>query len=175
MAINNALNTATVPLPVSAGGLGVSTVPANGQIPIGNGTNYVAANITAGAGITITDGAGSISISTAGGGVNWVGIAGTTQAALVNHGYVVENASLTTITLPATAPIGSSIYIRGLGAAGFVVQANAGQVVNFGQSPTSIGGTVTSSGNFDTIDFTCIVADTVWSVCASQTSGMTIA
>jgi hypothetical protein len=50
-------------LPVSKGGTGITTTPANGQIPIGNGTNYVAATITAGSGVTVTNGAGTITIS----------------------------------------------------------------------------------------------------------------
>lgn len=37
--------------------------PANGQIPIGNGTDYTVANITQGNGISITNGAGSITIA----------------------------------------------------------------------------------------------------------------
>jgi len=40
-----------------------ATAPTNGQIPIGNGTTYVPATITAGSGISVTNGAGSISIA----------------------------------------------------------------------------------------------------------------
>lgn len=49
-------------LAVANGGTGITTTPANGAIPIGNGTNYTAATLTAGSGITITNGAGSITI-----------------------------------------------------------------------------------------------------------------
>lgn len=51
-------------LPVANGGTGITTTPTNGQIPIGNGTNYTAATITAGTNIAITNGAGSISVAT---------------------------------------------------------------------------------------------------------------
>jgi len=47
----------------AGGGLGISTTPANGQIPIGNGTNYTAATLTAGTGISVTNGSGSIVIA----------------------------------------------------------------------------------------------------------------
>lgn len=57
----SALTTGT--LPVGSGGTGITTTPSNGQIPIGNGTNYTAAALTAGTGISITNGAGSISIA----------------------------------------------------------------------------------------------------------------
>lgn len=52
------------PLTVANGGTGITTVPTNGQVPIGNGANYVAATLTAGTGISITNGAGSITIDT---------------------------------------------------------------------------------------------------------------
>lgn len=47
----------------AGGGTGVTTTPTNGQIPIGNGTNYTAATITQGSGISITNGSGSITIA----------------------------------------------------------------------------------------------------------------
>lgn len=47
----------------SGGGTGIGTIPTNGQIPIGNGTNYVPANITAGTGITISNSAGGVTIT----------------------------------------------------------------------------------------------------------------
>ena len=51
------------PLPVGSGGLGITTTPTNGQIPIGNGTNYTAATLTAGTGISITNAAGSVTVA----------------------------------------------------------------------------------------------------------------
>ena len=52
-------------LPVSNGGTGLNTVPANGQIDIGNGTGFTRATLTAGTAITITNNAGSITIAAA--------------------------------------------------------------------------------------------------------------
>lgn len=60
-------------LPIAKGGTGVTTVPTNGQLPIGNGTGYTVAALTAGSGITITNAAGSITIaSTAAAAFNYV-------------------------------------------------------------------------------------------------------
>ena len=50
-------------LGVAGGGLGVTTVPANGSIPIGNGTTYTNAQITAGVGLRVTVAAGSITLA----------------------------------------------------------------------------------------------------------------
>lgn len=48
---------------VGYGGTGITTTPSNGQIPIGNGTNYTAAAITAGSGISVTNASGSITVA----------------------------------------------------------------------------------------------------------------
>lgn len=53
-------------LPIANGGTALSTAPANGQLLIGNGTNYTLSTLTAGSGISITNGAGSITLATSG-------------------------------------------------------------------------------------------------------------
>lgn len=64
------LNAGTVA--VARGGTGLGTTPTNGQLLIGNGTNYTLAGITAGNGVSVTNGAGSITV-----GLPNVGVAGT--------------------------------------------------------------------------------------------------
>jgi hypothetical protein len=55
-------------LAVASGGTGLTTTPTNGQIDIGNGTGFTRATLTAGSNVTITNGAGSITIAASGGG-----------------------------------------------------------------------------------------------------------
>ena len=50
-------------VPVAQGGTGLSSVPTNGQIPIGNATGFSLAAISAGSGISVTNGAGTITIA----------------------------------------------------------------------------------------------------------------
>lgn len=52
-----------VPLPASKGGTGLTATPTNGQLPIGNGAGYTLATLTAGAGASITNGAGTITVA----------------------------------------------------------------------------------------------------------------
>lgn len=52
---------------VANGGTGLTSTPTNGQIDIGNGTGFTRTTLTAGSGISITNGAGSISIAATGG------------------------------------------------------------------------------------------------------------
>jgi hypothetical protein len=54
----------TSPLPISQGGLGAGSTPSAGQIPIGTGSGYSLNTLTAGIGTNITNGGGSITIST---------------------------------------------------------------------------------------------------------------
>jgi hypothetical protein len=55
-------------LAVANGGTGLTTTPSNGQLDIGNGSGFTRATLTAGSNITITNGVGSISIASTGGG-----------------------------------------------------------------------------------------------------------
>lgn len=59
-------------LSVARGGTGLGTTPTNGQLLIGNGTNYTLATLTAGSGVSITNGSGSITIAASSTGLtNW--------------------------------------------------------------------------------------------------------
>lgn len=64
----NLASQVTGTLPVANGGTGLTATPSNGQIDIGNGSGFTRTTITAGSNISITNGAGSITISAVGGG-----------------------------------------------------------------------------------------------------------
>ena len=83
-------------LAVARGGTGLSAAPANGQLAIGNGTGYSLATLTAGSGISITNGAGSISIATTGGGtVTSVDASGGTTGMTFTGGPITGSGTLT--------------------------------------------------------------------------------
>jgi hypothetical protein len=52
-----------IPLEVIYGGTGLSTIPTDGQLLIGNGTGYTLSTLTAGTGLTIANSAGAITTS----------------------------------------------------------------------------------------------------------------
>lgn len=94
----NATNQIFNTLPVGNGGTGTSSVPANGQILIGNGTNYNVANIGAGAGVSVTNGSGSITI------------ANTGVTSITSASPLTTNTSATgniTVNLTGTVPVGN--------------------------------------------------------------------
>lgn len=164
-------------LGISRGGTGLGTTPTNGQLLIGNGTNYTLATLTAGSGISIANGAGSITISGTGSGIGWTEVTGTSQAAAPDSGYVTNNAGLVTVTLPTTAAFGTAISIIGKGAGGWLIAQNSGQNIQVGNVSSTVGagGSIASTNQFDSIDLLCTTADTTWTVQGgAQTSGFTI-
>jgi hypothetical protein len=86
------------------------------------------------------------------------------QQAIPNTGYVPGSSSLTTITLPTEAEVGSKVAIQGQGSGGWLLQANTGQVIHLSSGVTSDGGSIASSNQYDTIIVMCIEANSVWSV-----------
>lgn len=196
MATNNSINAnAVTPFSPTYGGTGVSNptvhglvlaqgssgmtslVLGAGQLAIGTTAgDPSAATLTAGTGISISSVSGAITITATGAGASWTTISGTTQAAAVDNGYIVGNASQTTVTLPATAAIGSTVELMGspTGTAGWVLAANTGQTIKLGSSTTSSAGSLTSANQMDSVTVVCIVANTTWSVSAVISAGLTV-
>lgn len=94
----------------------------------------------------------------------WADVAGTTQAAAVNAGYIISNAAQTTITIPATAPEGSVIAIAGKGAGGWIMQMNTGQTCHIGNQATNSAGALTSTNQWDCVEIVCVTANTTFVV-----------
>ena len=89
-----------------------STALTNGQVLIGNsGSSPVPATLTAGAGITITNGGGTITISETGSGETWSSKT-TNFTAAAGNGYVITAASgAVTATLPTNNALGDTITV----------------------------------------------------------------
>lgn len=142
----------------------------DGQLVIGSTAGApAAANISAGTGISVTNASNSITIASTGvGSFVWNNVAGTSQTAVVNNGYIISNASQTTVTIPATSAVGSVFGVAGKGAGGWILQANTGQTINYGSSSSSSAGSLTSTNQWDSVQIVCVTANTVFSVIASQ-------
>lgn len=118
--------------------------------------------ITAGAGITVTPGANTITIASTTGGLPYTEVTGATQALAVNNGYIMNRGTLITATLPAIAAQGSIIDIIGKGAGGWIIAQNGGQTVHFGTSNTTAGagGSLASTAQYDCVELICTTANT---------------
>lgn len=162
------------------GGTGLSDYPTNGQLLIGNttGQKYDLKTLTAGAGITIANGAGSITITGTGGTVTSVsvvsanGLAGTVANStttpaitlrttitgiLKGNGTAISAAVSGTDYAPATS--GTSI-LYGNGAGGFN-NVTVGTGLTFATGTLSTSGTITTNAPVTkTADFSVASTDT---------------
>jgi len=142
----------------------------NGQLAIGStGADPTAATLTAGTGVSITTGAGSITVNAVGGGLTWSTV--TVDASFtVNSGVVANKAGLLTMTLPATSAVGDMVAITGINTAlGWKIAQNAGNTIFFGTSTTTAGtgGSLSSLATHDTVTLVCVTASANWSVLSS--------
>ena len=90
------------------GGTGLSTIPVNGQLLIGNGAGYTLNTLTPGAGIGVTNAAGSITLANTG-VLSWAG--GTTG--LTPATPTVGNVTLSGLLNVANGGTGQSTYTNG--------------------------------------------------------------
>lgn len=102
---------------VANGGLGQGATPANGQIPIGTGSGYTPATLTAGANVTITNTAGGIEIASSGGGGSateqFETVTGNTTLSSGTNAVLVDaSAGDITITLPTAIGAEFVCYIK---------------------------------------------------------------
>lgn len=104
-----------------------------------------------------------------GGGLSWSEVTGTSQTAVVNTGYIANNAGLVTITLPATAAVGSVVRIAGKGAGLWKIAQNSGQTINFGSLATTAGasGYLEATNRYDAVEILCITANSTWVILSS--------
>jgi hypothetical protein len=85
--------------------------------------------------------------------VGWIVTNGTAIQAQIDHGYVLTNSQLATLTLPTNANVGDILRISGVGAGGWKIAQNTNQSVigifsSFAGSPW----TLTSASSLDNWD-----------------------
>jgi len=102
--------------------------------------------------------------------MGWDEITGTAKTVIVDEGYMANNASLVTFTLPATAAELTRFRIVGKGAGGWKIAQLAGQQILDGSSSTTVGtgGKIDSTDDAAAIELICTVADTKWTVISSE-------
>jgi len=120
-------------LPVTSGGTGLGTIPTNGQLLIGNGTGYTLNTLGYGAGISVTNGLGTIIVANTGVLSNIAGTgisvsSATGNVTIANTGVLSFSAGTTGLT-PAAATTGAVTL------AGTLAIANGG--TNGSSTPTA--------------------------------------
>ncbi len=141
--------------------IGVPQLTTNGQLWIGHTSNAPSAStLTAGTGITITNGGGTITIASNGDVAPYTVVTMNTALAAYNR-YAANSGSLITFTLPSTAAVGDYYEIQGYGAGLFAVAQNASQAIYCisQNTTTGTGGSLTAIEQYNSIKITCVVAN----------------
>jgi|SRR5277367_126869 len=172
-----AAGTASATLVTNSSGVpGFSSSMTNGEIIIGStGATPTAATITAGTNISITNGAASITIAATGtAAFTWNVVTGTTQVMASNNGYIANNASLVTLSLPAASAVGDEINVVGKGAGGWLIQCGVGQTIVLGSQTTSSGGSLAATNENDALYMVCTVLNTEWHLVVAPQGNITV-
>jgi hypothetical protein len=111
-------------VPVTGGGTGLSTIPSNGQLLIGNGTGYTLNTLGYGAGISVTNGSGTVTVANTGVLSNIAGtgisVSGATGNVTIANAGVLSFSGGSTGLTPNTATTGAVTL------AGTLIAANGG-------------------------------------------------
>jgi len=145
-------------------------VGTNGQLLIGStGAAPVFATLGTSGGISITTGAGSLTINGIGGGLTWSVVTGSTQAMTSNNGYIANRSGTVAFTLPTTSAVGDLIAVTGINTAtGWSISYTTNQQIFFGTASTTItSGSLASINIRDTVYLVCVTANLTWNVVSS--------
>ncbi len=138
----------------------ITQMTSNGNLLIGsNAGPPTASTLTAGIGISITNGNNSITIAATGSGFTWVDATSATQALVAETGYVTDRSAGVVYTLPASAVLGDTFKIVGkLGIATITPNANQQLLMGSASGTVGVAGTAVATNVGDCVEFVCITA-----------------
>jgi len=157
----NIVGTGTGVIPVTSGGTGLSTIPTNGQLLIGNGTGYTLNTLGFGTGISVTNGAGTITVANAGvlsfsGGTTGLTPATATTGNITLAGTLAianggTNGSATPTTNGIAYGTGTAYAFTAAGTTGQVLTATTGGAPTWA-TPAGVAAPVIKTANFTVAD-----------------------
>jgi len=120
----------------------------SGTVPLAQLPNGVLTNNQTGVNLSGSFNGNGSALTNLGGTLVWQSIAGSTQQAAPNVGYMVSSSNLVTITLPASPNPGDIVRVSGVGAGGWKIAQNSGQAVLAGNAiALNVGSTWTARGS----------------------------
>jgi len=145
-------------------------ITTDGQLLIGSSVapHIRVGTLTAGTGISIVTGNGTISISSST-SVTW-SLISASQTLVIDNGYFcVSPGGALALLLPPVSKVGDTIEITLDGATSFAITQAAGQQIRFGNQTTTSGvtGSVTSNNQGDSIRMVCRIANLSWNIVSS--------
>lgn len=164
---------------VAGGGTGVTTMT-TAYAPVCAGTTATGALQVASTGMSnsgyVLTSTGSSSLPTwqaaSGGGFTWT-VTTSSASIVAGNGYLANNSTLLTMTLPASGSIGDTFRIAAINTSfgAWKIAQNANQYIYLGATQTTVGtsGYLESSAFGDAVECVCIVSgsSTGWMVMSS--------
>jgi hypothetical protein len=153
-----------------------TTAGTNGQVLLGStGADPAFGTITTSTGVTFTTGAGSLAIDVKNGGFAVIDQTSSSANIAIQTMYVIDNgATLVTLTLPASAVLGSTIRVIGSSIGGWKIAQNANQqILGVGVSTTAgTSGSLSSASKSDCVELIASTggASTIWTIASSSGS-----
>lgn len=131
--------------------------------------------LTAGTGISIAQSGNIIEISTSASGLSWTVVTATSATMVSDSGYIINNASLVTLSLPVSSDVGDIIKVLGQGAGGWSIVYGASQSIVVGDSTSTLtAGSLSSTQQHDSIELICTVANFTWQASVGPQGILTI-
>jgi hypothetical protein len=158
---------------ITAGaGLSGGTITTSGTIALAAiPNNTILSNIS---GVTAVPIANSLSAIL---GTTWADETAATTTMVSNFGYTSDDGlTLVTFMLPVSSKIGDFVEINGKGSGGWSIAQGAGQQIQISPLATTlgVGGSLSSTGQYDNVRLRCLTANTIWTVVSMQSTGLTV-
>lgn len=125
--------------------------------------------------VTINSVTNGIDLSASLEAFTWTSIS-SSQTLAVRNGYFCSSGGTLSLALPAISAVGNVISVALNGATGFTITQAANQHVTIGKttSTVGVGGSVSSTGQGDSITIVCSVANLGWFAVPAPTGNLTI-
>lgn len=138
----------------------VTALGTDGQLIIGSSAGApTAATLTAGTGISISNGHNSITINNTGAGFTWNDVTGGSATMAAQNGYIADKSTLTTFTMPTNNALGDTIKVIGKGSGGWTIVYTTNQNIIFGSlTSTTTTGSLSSTNAHDCLELVCTTA-----------------
>ena len=195
LSLTNTVFSLVSPVAVATGGTGTTATPTNGQLLIGNGSGYTLSTLTAGSGVSITNSAGSITLTATGSGGTVVEVKATsplassggtsptisianstgTGSVVLDQGATISSATITAgVSAAITTITGTSANITTVtGTTAGFSSANITQLSGTSAGITTVTGTTTtfSSGTITQFGATSATVTTISGTNATYSNG----
>ena len=163
---NGVLTTGTSGIPV------ITALASNGQLIIGSGSGApIAATLSAGTGVSITNAANSITIASVQGGFAWSDTSGTVTA-VAQNGYFITTTC--TSTLPSAPSEGDTVKYIVDTTNLLTITGNTGQKIRIGTQLSAAAGTAVNTQRGDSITLVYRTTGTTWFSDCSPVGGWNV-